>query len=416
MALPTILINATGGSDSAASGAGPTTALAGTAASFSGAVVTLDGSPDLSGVATDGSHVLYLVTSTGSRFFKITAADNGADTVTVTPNPAGTASGLTWAIGGKRASLTSTSSQFLINNGASLGDAKAGWTIRFESGHTETASARVNCYATGDTTDGPVVIEGASGTRPIITLSAADWVVRTGYQAYKNFNLAGTGGAGDAFVDVSTDVTVYHGLQISGFSGVLFGASGGAGLLNGRITGCELVGGSVAVKIEKCTVAGNKIYDQTSHGIEGPSGSIVSNILWNLIYNVSGDGIKITQDRVDGFANCVIANNTIEDATGDGIEYTGDGKGAGKLIIFNNLITNCGGYGINFVSLTAAKMLAYGSFVSHNNTYNNTSGASNLSGVLENDAGTNPSYTGGGDYTPTQATLEGEAFPEAFGL
>src|SRR5688500_18477061 len=100
----TILFNSSTGSDTAASGAGPATALTGTAASYSGSGFTLDGSPDLSGVVA-GTAILYVATSTGRKFFDITSVDDGANTVTVVTAPAGTATGLTWAIGGKRATF-----------------------------------------------------------------------------------------------------------------------------------------------------------------------------------------------------------------------------------------------------------------------------------------------------------------------
>lgn len=80
--------------------------LSGSAGSNAGAVITLDGSPDLSGVQTSGANqaAIFLagvtVYNTDSRIFWITAADNVAKTVDVTPTPAGTMSGA-WAIGGR---------------------------------------------------------------------------------------------------------------------------------------------------------------------------------------------------------------------------------------------------------------------------------------------------------------------------
>ena len=95
MAVPTLLFNTGSGSDTAASGAGPTTALSGTAASYSESVFTLDGSPDLSGVSTDGPHVIWVDTSTGRKFFTINAVNDGANTVTVDDAPAETTTELT---------------------------------------------------------------------------------------------------------------------------------------------------------------------------------------------------------------------------------------------------------------------------------------------------------------------------------
>ena len=70
-AYPTVVFDVANGANApSASGAGPATALTGTSASTdaAGTVVTLDGSPDLSGVATNGSHVIYLNdTTSGNR-------------------------------------------------------------------------------------------------------------------------------------------------------------------------------------------------------------------------------------------------------------------------------------------------------------------------------------------------------------
>lgn len=419
MALPVILVNATGGSDTAASGAGPATALTGSNASFAAAVVTLDGSPDLSGVAVDGSHALYLLTSTGVRFFKITAKDDGADTVTVTPNPAGTATGLTWAIGGKRASIGSASSVLLFDNGGAAGDMGAGWVVEMESGHTESLSARIDYRGPGDTTDGPKILRGPAGaaTRPVIT-TTNDFVQRDDYWRFVDFDLTGSG-ATDAFVQVGS-VTRLEGLLISGFSGVLIQRSGATGVQGCQVLGCHLSGGSVGIRADQnAHVVGCRIEGQSSHGIATTSGGAALaglTIASNLIYGCGGDGVHVEQTRTDSFASVVIDGNTIDDCTGDGIEYSGDNDGINGLAVLNNLLTNNGGYGLNFASLTAAKVLARNAVIKGNTTFGNTSGACNLSGVLEGGTTTDPDYVnaGAGDYTPQEATLEGTAFPTEF--
>lgn len=82
----------------------------GTSGSTNGtSTVDLSGdTPDLSGVSVGDSIRLSAETvgrgTGGSDIFEITAVDDGADTVTVTPTP-GTNSGQTWAIGGSFATL-----------------------------------------------------------------------------------------------------------------------------------------------------------------------------------------------------------------------------------------------------------------------------------------------------------------------
>ena len=79
MAFPTISINNSTGSDTAASGAGPATAVTGAGASLNAtSTITLSAdTPDLSGVATDGSDAIWVETSSGRQYYKITAVDDG---------------------------------------------------------------------------------------------------------------------------------------------------------------------------------------------------------------------------------------------------------------------------------------------------------------------------------------------------
>ena len=169
MALPVILVNSATGSDSAASGAGPATALTGSSASTSGTglVVTLDGSPNLSGVATDGSHVIYLNDSTANarNFGKITAADNTAKTVTVSDAFGLSLSGKSWAIGGVRASINANGSEKLWStSGSTAGDVMPGWTVRMQSGHAE-SGALITMRRGGNLTAGGYCSRGRIGGR-----------------------------------------------------------------------------------------------------------------------------------------------------------------------------------------------------------------------------------------------------------
>ncbi len=136
MALPTIVVNSSG-SDTAASGAGPATALFGTAAALtSNTTVTLSvDAPDLSGVATDGSAVIWVGSSSGKQFAKITNIDNTLKTVTVSDAYGVTESGKNWGIGGKRASLAGS---------LKLGiDIRGGWVIDVQTDQTLTANFNI---------------------------------------------------------------------------------------------------------------------------------------------------------------------------------------------------------------------------------------------------------------------------------
>ena len=178
MARPQIQYNNSSGSDTAASGAGPATAITGSNA-YSGdgagggtqTVINLSGdTPDLSGVATDGSAAIYLATSSGDRhLFQITAVDDGADTVTVEiapDNSIDTGSEVSWAIGGKRKTLDNDTTQ------PDWYDARHGWHFVLEGdGTVYSISSEIQMpNGTGDHTYGPVVFRSSDpGTvQPVI--------------------------------------------------------------------------------------------------------------------------------------------------------------------------------------------------------------------------------------------------------
>src|SRR6478752_5150421 len=115
MALPTVVINSAG-SDSAASGAGPSTALTGSlAATAASTTVNITDVVNLSGVAVDGSAALWVSSSSGRQWSKITAisGSSGAWVVTVANAYANTESGRTWGIGGKRATCAGSPQLFV---------------------------------------------------------------------------------------------------------------------------------------------------------------------------------------------------------------------------------------------------------------------------------------------------------------
>lgn len=170
MALPKIVFNATTGSDTAASGAGPSTAVTGSAAAHTdgvaSATITLTNSPDLSGVATDGSHCLWLKTPSGRQFSKIVGVDDTGKTVTVEDTfTIASDSAVDYAIGGKRATWDNTDSRKIF------ADAKAGWVIETETDQTLTSVVDVGASGTNS---GYITVRGnTDNPRPVVTQSAS---------------------------------------------------------------------------------------------------------------------------------------------------------------------------------------------------------------------------------------------------
>lgn len=433
MALPVILIDSATGSDSAASGAGPATALTGSAASTSGTglVVTLDGSPSLANVATDGSHVIYLAdTTAGTRNFgKITGKDDGAKTVTVSDAFGLNLTNKAWAIGGMRASLGSTTSKKLYDNNSGNGDAMPGWVIEYQSGSTETFSASLRWYRAGDTTSGPIELRGAAGaaTMPILTLSANDrFFDPSGYFTMRDLEFRNT----NATKTLSCVFEHWNGsnsVMMSGcrvthatdkFNRLCFAQSG---TTKGR------------VRIEECEIA-NCAGPGMAFQNSGSSMVAVENC---YIHNNAGDGIAIVKNYLAQVtvSGCVISGNG-----GAGISQTSSGSDVGILHIVgntivsnsgsglasssllgfalatieNNILANNGGYGIAWTSGPSDQRIAQ-TVIRNNNTYSNSSGAYSPAGIGTNDPGLDPQFANaaGGDYA-IGATLKGLGYPTAY--
>lgn len=111
-------------------------------------------------MATDGSAIVWVESSSGRRFAKITAVDNVAKTVTVSDAYAVTEVGKNWGIGGKRATLASS---------LELGtDCRGGWTIDIQTDQTLTANFNLKPNAV---TDLWTSFTSTTSTRPIISTS-----------------------------------------------------------------------------------------------------------------------------------------------------------------------------------------------------------------------------------------------------
>ncbi len=131
-----------------ASGAGPSTAITGTAnAHTSGSASTtieFDDTPDLSGISADD--VLYLGTTSGVRkFTRIVSVDDGADTMVVADSfNIAQGSAVDYAIGGTLGSIDNANTRNIFDNNGSTGDVKQGWTLSFITGTAHDITSTLN--------------------------------------------------------------------------------------------------------------------------------------------------------------------------------------------------------------------------------------------------------------------------------
>ena len=385
MAFPTIVYDAVGGSDTAASGAGPATAVTGIAGATTGAdtagisntVIKLNGSPDLSGVTVDVD-VLWLDHTAGTRHLhRITAVDDTLKTVTVEDAVTiANASAVAWAIGGKRKTLENDTTAVDGNDG------KAGWTFEFNDG-TYTQTIAMNPQA-GDTTDGPVTYKATNRHSAIIDKTGAfrNWYFQTSASAVvidglKFTRSSGTsGGAHVIYVNTSNIIITFINNEVDG------AGTDGAMYLNafvhlyaynnefygvdyaGTNTGGIRLGNRVHAIIEN-----NSFHDLDTPAIwEAASTSYShSTIRGNTIYNCE-DGITV--DGVSGTgASMVIEDNTINGCTGSGIDILDVSVGTGSgLVIRGNTITNNTTYGIKNTTGFAHGV----KYNDYNNVWNNT--------------------------------------------
>lgn len=474
MAYPTIQIDSGSGSDTQASGAGPASAKYGTA----GVVDTYskkrlgmyEASFDLSAVAIDGSHVLWVNMVEGRQFDVIVAkkdtvqsttgdatassqdltnvADttgmsvndqirvigagpSGSDLYTVINNIAGStitmgdsastsqsgtgitdpdqvevatgflggATGRTWAIGGKRASLGGANSKKLVDNGGAAGDAQPGWSIEFQDGHTETIAKLLSLRVSGDVTDGPIRIRGAADAtvRPCITFS------HNGSGFYLNWDTTNHVWFDDFDLQNSNATkTASYGIYASGKNyGIRI-----RGLEIGHTTN-RFWRGIFLQQAPALLVADNYIFNCVSHGIY--SLGYAARILANHLKNCGGSGIYCDGASNHGHS---IRGNLIQGSTAYGVywhqvsdNYIGeiDGNviynntGGGVCVaalasakrITNNILANNGGYGINVVPNDAAY---YGLEILNNAFYQNTSGPINNFTADEGSVSADPQF------------------------
>lgn len=170
MAYPVILFDSTNGDDANASGAGPATAITSTSGSTdaAGTVVTIPNA-DLSSVAVDGSHAVYI---SGQGLRSITAkADSGLSTANVTVGTAftGSLTSQTVAIGGVRQYLFGSTRSEIESS------CEAGWTLSLAAGHTENLTAATS-YNFGNTSSNPIRIIGDENDRATFIVVVSSFV------------------------------------------------------------------------------------------------------------------------------------------------------------------------------------------------------------------------------------------------
>lgn len=395
---PVIVLNNSTGSDTAASGA-PSTFTAVSAAATchtNGASSTTIQWPanGIAGLPTDGSAALWLATSSGRRWSKVSAFDANTVTVEDAFNIAA-GSPVDCAVGGKRATITAPQL---------FADPKVNWIVELEntgtnytSGSTITCSSGDHFLVRGNQASPRPIIEGtADGV--LFTDSNCDWqdLRFINSNASKTASIALNSTSGDHFIQ-----------------NCIFGGASGQGFFLGiSYNGIGVWRSEFSFNVTAIQVGGaarggpgvlwNYIHTNTV-GVQmrGLAGANAQRGLWrNVIVGNTGDGIQIiTRPGPNWIVENVIANNG-----GDGVDA---GDNAGGLSLVNNQITGNTGFGVTCSMASNCSWEGQMGVVDFNNYSGNGAGARNNLIAGPHDTANAPSYAGGTNFCSGAAAAGG---------
>jgi len=375
---PTLVFNSGTGSDSAASGAGPATAVTGTTnAVTSSTTVTFAGSPDLSGVAQDGTAVLWV---NGVGFVRISTVDNVAKSCVV-ETALTCSAGTSFAIGGKRATFDSTESRRLFaatSSPTALG-ATGQWTLQLEDDQLLTSTLTLAFTAGTDwltiQRDGSTLREiacNASGAA-VFTCNTANRVRFKGIQGrHRHATVKGpfmTHSSTQQVEFVDSIVGDDSGANCPTYASTRTAGGATITLINSSIRKCSSIGinGTHYVFME-----GSEVSGCGGAGLS-PGGGIVQ-AKDSIIAHNSGDGVN-TSSVGGSNAPCKFENCTIHGNAGDGIEFTGNNC-VSHIVINCSITGNSSGYGIKCSGTGPHHMVCeYNNFGNASDSTNNSSGA-----------------------------------------
>jgi hypothetical protein len=381
MSFPTLQINSAG-SDTAASGAGPATAVTGTlAATHGNTTVNITDAVALGGVAVDGSAVLWISSSSGRQFSKITAISgtSGAWVVTVAVAYANTESGKTWAIGGKRATMAGSTALFNA-------DWAGGWIVDVQTGETISTQIRFVGITPTTTTPAPLVTSTAYttwGTQPLLqtaTNSLAMFDVGTNGISFENLQFKSTAGTpATAFQAKSTSGQnqTYRNLIFDGFLMALDGANQAFWAFSnivvdhcefknctgtGASSACVLSIASAALTLSDCYFHDNKCVLICGNG---NFCTVTGNVFANNNTTAAISAISMPGQGV------TFKNNSVYNCGGstNGFAAVAIGLGGGTTLANvhkHNIYYGCSGY--------AAVNTTYEGFISEYNAYGGNNG------------------------------------------
>lgn len=345
MAKPTILYNADTGSDTL-SGAGPARAVTGTngTTSTGPSKLTLNGTFDFTGVADDGTDAVWIGTTDGQiRLFQITSFTGSVAACTAfgLGNTPQIGTGLSWAVGGVRKTLTSNPAR------EDTKDARSGWTLELQESVADYQIAAPLSIFEGNLSVGPITVKAAAGASPVIRRSDGghifDATVGTRFLALSGLTLIEDSGGYGRCVNIGggtylemVDCTLYAQTPISVSASRL------------TLTGCSIesagLDGITAFSGAHVVMTDCVVHDCAGDGVNQTDGGSL-NASGCTFRNNGGSGIEFT--GVDAGCPISLSNNVFHGNTGDGLKLPSNYLHQGPYTVWNNIFTDNSGYGIN---------------------------------------------------------------------
>lgn len=328
----TLYIDSGGSATNSGSRDDNTAHKSGAAATVSGTVISLDGSPDLSAVVfaagpTQDSIYLAQATNSNRKIFWITAVDNVAKTVTVDVAPTGVTSS-SWAIGGR----------CVLTNASQEGAVRAGDVVQFNNSPAAAAATRWTVRNSGSSAAGYVTIRGKTGVRPKLTTTNTSIVINCNtlnFIRIENLELEQQGATGNVLVGGTVGMIVKNVKISDGGGHGIVGSSGGYD----HVEGCEIsgVGGDgINTGTGRYSAHYNYIHDITGNGIYD-TGSNAHSFVGNIIDSCGGRGFYF--NGAVSLDSPVVIGNTVYGCGNSGIEITDIDY---SLFFFNNILKDNG--------------------------------------------------------------------------
>lgn len=381
--------------------------LSGSACTAASTVITLDGSPDLTGVdATAGSATQSAINIVGATnanrtVFWITAKDNTLKTVTVDVAPTGVTTNA-WKIGG-RYPWPSGAGVNVVEGAMGVNGAKD--ILQFNNNPASKTVTFFTARIAGTAASGFPLIRGKSGTRPRLTVTNTSNVltITQSYWSIDNLEIAQTGASGVGITISTFELCTCTNLKISdaGSHGIF--SSRGVRLFSSEISG--VLGDGLNITGSCSMIIGNYIHDLVGDGMEFTSTSVNGDISYNIIDSCAGRGIFL--NAAPGASTFIISikNNTVYGCGNSGLEVSDIDY---LVSLYNNIFQDngdaAGEYNVEWVAGPAENTSLHGY-----NCFYLSSGSNNVSTstftINSTEITTNPQFISTGRRTFTSSDV-----------